>query len=135
MSHLHKADKLGVPKAWKWPELCQVFYLTLGRFYAQSYVKYFKNPLISGVFRLYRVMSSIFRVMSSILEGSRFCGAQTQNSLASITLGHSVRSKEATIFSCIKQLNWATHWLLLRICGLFIHRSYWAFLYAVAMEA
>ena len=64
-------------------------------------------PPISEASEFARVMSSflfswafeIFRVMSSFLKGPDSVGAQTQNSLASITLGHSVRSKEVTIFS------------------------------------
>ena len=79
MSHLHKADGLGVPKE-------------------RGADRVMSSILLSWAFKPARVMSSIFRVMSSILKGSRFCGVQTQNSLASITLGHSVRSKEATIF-------------------------------------
>ena len=84
MSHLHKADGPGIPKVRGTERVMSSIFqagLLKSRYSVPSYVKYFGNPLISGVLGLCGVMSSFSGVMSSFLKGSDSVGAKRKTPL------------------------------------------------------
>lgn len=107
-------------------ELCQVFFPSYVKYFVCELCQVFAKSRIQGIPRRMRC-DMILRIIMYVCTYERMCDAQKPSTQP---LSYHRESRYFSLYCICYRTCILTHWLFIRLCGLFIHRSYLAFLYA-----